>query len=63
MEDAKSTIEQNVDLAHASLAGLYSILDEMEDEFSCDSRYYTMMSCLNDVLAKLDAASDAIEKL
>lgn len=63
MEDFAYIAEKNVANADAVLKGVRSVLDDLEDELCSDSRYYALLSCLNDVIEKLEVASEAIEKL
>jgi len=56
-------LEENLNRAEAAAAGLYEILDGLAEELSRDARYYAVLSCLSDIVKKLEAASDAAEEL
>ena len=63
MENVKYTVEHNVNLAYESLNGLREILGGLESELCADSRYYSLLSVIDDVLSKLDTASEACDQL
>ena len=63
MDDLMYTAEKNVNKACCIAEGLRAFLDGVQEELSHDSRYYAVMSCLDDIVARLDEASDALDKL